>query len=230
MKVMKTFVKYDGLRPSVVLNGANANPYHFLKGHWIEMHENDIPAFQKRCERNAAWEIKTDEQDAVETRYFVRFMGVGDKKKKEEISHSMTFHERDIRGVIQEGESREYEFPMEEWVEINEVDKARFKVKGDANAHWEYDKRIMKVEVASVELDEETKAKIKAEAEAKVAADAKIKTDAEAVEKARLEAVAKAKIEAEEKAKTELEKEEVMDKDKVTPSSTEETSNAEVAQ
>ncbi len=170
----KLFVKYSGKSASVVLNGANANPYRFFPTSpgrpigWVEIHENDEEYFINRCERNAAWEHKTEEVLPTQMKYFVRFMGTGAKRKVEEKSTKFELFDKDIHGSRIADSVRSYVFPMEEWKEIKEQDKAFFKRKADANEHWEYKKKITLASEKKAEpsLVEKVKEKLKKEPKA----------------------------------------------------------------
>ena len=131
-------------------------------------------------------------------KYFVRFMGVGAKTKNHEKSTEIKRFELDELGNQIPKSIREYIFPMEEWVEIQEQDRAFFKKKSDANPHWESDKRIV-----VIESKKEIQEKAEAEAKLKATIEAKLKTEAEA--KLKAEEEAKLKIEEEAKLKAEIE-------------------------
>lgn len=164
----KLFVKYSGKSASVVLNGANANPYRFFPTSpgrpigWVEIHKNDEEYFLKRCERNAAWSLEIREVLPTQMKYSARFMGIGAKRKVEEKSTKITLFDNDIHGSKVVDSIREYEFPMKEWKEIKEQDKAFFKKKADANEHWEYEKKIVHASEKKAEpsLVEKVKAKL----------------------------------------------------------------------
>lgn len=167
MNEIKTFVRYSGNRPSVVLNGANVNPYYFFTSRWLEINDEDVAYFKKRVKRNAAWDMREDEVEATEMKYYARFMGIGKKDKVEEKSTKIKRFERDERHNVVDSTVREYEFPMEQWVEIKPDDKAFFKKKADCNEHWEYEKRIVPVKAPEISKKEKKELEKKAKEEAK---------------------------------------------------------------
>lgn len=145
MKMRITQVMYDGTSASVVRNGANANPYYFAPKRWITINQHDRLEYLKRCERNAAWNIRENDEVATNWISFVRFMGFGSKFKKDEKATSIKRVDEFPDGTDNKESTREYEFPMEEWVEIHDNDKAFFKLKADCNEHWEYEKRLIPI-------------------------------------------------------------------------------------
>ena len=132
---------------------------------WVEIHKNDEEYFVKRCERNAAWSLEIREVLPTQMKYFVRFMGIGAKRKVEEKSTKIVLFDQDVHGSRVADSIREYTFPMEEWIEIKEQDKAFFKRKADANEHWEYEKKIALASEKKAEpsLVEKVKEKLKME-------------------------------------------------------------------